>query len=118
MWRDKETNQTNGGIAPLLKRVRSVEVKLRSEMLWTGLCMLLAAPAAPATEPNKEPGTPVDAGSLVVFMNGKRLATETFSIQQTSLGSVVSSQFKAEQGLEQASQSSELQLNANGELRR
>jgi hypothetical protein len=114
----KEITQPPGQIAPLLQPVRSVEVKLRSALIWTALWVVLAATAAPAREPNKEAGTPVDAGSFGVFMNGKRVATETFSIQQTSLGSLVNSQFKAEQGLEQAAQSSELQLNANGELRR
>ncbi len=51
-------------------------------------------------------------------MNGHRVATETFSIQQTATGSVITSEFKAEKDQQQAVQSSELQLNANGELRR
>jgi hypothetical protein len=81
-------------------------------------CLVLAAATAAPKEPSKETGTPVDSGSFGVFMNGKRVATETFSIEQTSQGSVINSLFKTEQGQEQASQSSELRLNANGELRR
>lgn len=86
-------------------------------------CLVLASAAAPAKEPSKEKekdvaGTPVDSGSFGVFMSGRRVATETFSIQQTPSGSLITSEFKAEQGQEQAAQSSELQLNANGEIRR
>jgi hypothetical protein len=60
----------------------------------------------------------VDSGSLGVFTNGHRIATETFSIQQTSSGSVISSQFKTEEGVDKAAQSSELQLSATGEIRK
>lgn len=81
--------------------------------------LLLAWVAASAKEPNKESaGAAVDSGSFGVFVNGHRVATETFSIQQTTSGSVVTSEFKAEKDQQQAAQSSELQLNANGEIRR
>jgi hypothetical protein len=93
-------------------------LKARLALARAAVFLVLAAVSVPAREPSKEAGTPVDSGSFGVFMNGKRVATETFSIQQTSSGSVVNSQFKTDQGQEQASQSSELQLNANGELRR
>jgi hypothetical protein len=62
----------------------------------------------------------VDSGSFGVFMSGRRVGTETFSIMQMHGGSVIRSQFKtvnAPGGVE-AVQSSELQLNANGEIRR
>ena len=51
-------------------------------------------------------------------MNGRRVATETFSIQQDGKGSLVTSEFKSEQGLDKALQSSELQLDSNGEIRK
>jgi len=50
-------------------------------------------------------------------MNGKRVATETFSIHQSSTGSSITSRFKTEAGPDRAEQSSELQLTANGELK-
>jgi len=62
----------------------------------------------------------IDSGSFGVFMNGRRVGTETFSIMQTRGGSTVRSEFKtmnAPNGVE-AVQSSELQLNSNGEIRR
>jgi hypothetical protein len=60
----------------------------------------------------------VDAGSFGVFMRGQRVATETFSILQNPNGSVITSEFKSDQGAEKAQQSSELQLTSGGDLRR
>ena len=59
------------------------------------------------------PGQKVDSGSFGVFMNGKRVATETFSIQQSGGASTTSAQVK-EEGGSGASQSSELQVTAAG----
>lgn len=62
-------------------------------------------------------GQLVDSGSFGVFMGGKRVATETFSIHQGSMGSSVTSDFKAESGTNKAAQSSDLQLQSNGDLK-
>ncbi len=80
------------------------------------LCTVLAANAWAASE-KEHPGQTVDSGSFGVFMNGKRVATETFSIQQDSTGSSVTSRFKTEGTPDQAEQSSELHLTAGGELK-
>lgn len=70
-------------------------------------------------EKDKDPGIQmVDSGSFGVFMNGRRVATETFSIKQGSKGSVVTSEFKADGASETSTQNSELQLNAAGELQK
>jgi len=58
---------------------------------------------------------PVDSGSFGVFVGGKRVATETFSINQGPGGSVAKSQLKVDDG---GSQTSEVTLGASGELRR
>jgi hypothetical protein len=58
----------------------------------------------------------VDSGSFGVFMNGRRVATEKFSIQQDSNGSVAKSEFKTEAGVTDAAQTSELRLSASGDL--
>ena len=66
---------------------------------------------------NKESaGQTVDSGSFGVFVNGQRVATEIFTIQQTSTGSNVKSQLKEEGGAEKASQTSQMQLTTAGEL--
>ncbi len=79
-----------------------------------------AASAAPLPkEKQKEPeGQKVDSGSFGVFQNDHRVGTETFSIYQTSSGSVIRSEFKTENAPTQDVQTSELQLSANGEIRR
>ena len=63
-----------------------------------------------------EPGQPVDAGSFGVFVNGKRVATETFSINQGPAGSIAKSELKMDAG--GGSQTSELELSPAGQLRR
>jgi hypothetical protein len=60
----------------------------------------------------------VDSGSFGVFMNGRRVATETFSIHQNSSGSSVVSEFKSEAGMDKADQTSDWQMAANSELRK
>ena len=59
----------------------------------------------------------VDSGSFGVFMGGRRVATETFSIHQGTDGSSVTSRFESEAGAEKAEQSSDLQLDAGGNLK-
>jgi hypothetical protein len=63
------------------------------------------------------PAKIVDSGSFGVFNGAHRVATETFSIKQDANGSVVSSEFKAEQGEQKAVQSSELDLTGSVDLR-
>jgi len=63
----------------------------------------------------KDSGNQVDSGSFGIWVNNKRLATETFSVQQQSNGnSVIISQFKDDGG--GAEQNSELHLSSSGTL--
>lgn len=92
-----------------------------SRMMKMLVAGMLAAPLiAVASDKDKKDsnGQMVDSGSLGVFMGGKRIATETFSIQQSSNGSLISSQFKTEEGTDKAAQTSELQLAPNGDIRK
>jgi hypothetical protein len=79
---------------------------------------VLLAALAFAAEKKDTPTQMVDSGSLGVFVNGRRVATETFSIQQSATGSVISSQFKTEEGTDKSAQSSELQLTPTGDIRK
>jgi hypothetical protein len=100
-------------------------VKVRTALM-VGISWLLVVSAAVANPANdkdkdkdKDPvAQTVDAGSFGVFMNGRRIATEKFSIQQNTAGSVATSEFKTEPGVDPAAQSSELQLALNGDLRK
>jgi hypothetical protein len=58
----------------------------------------------------------VDSGSFGVFVKGKRVATETFSILQQGNSSVIKSQLKQTEGADPVSQKSDLEITANGEL--
>ena len=94
-----------------------VRTALMVGIAW--LLLISMAVAAPAKDKDKEPaGQTVDSGSFGVFMNGHRVATEKFSIQQNNAGSVATSEFKTEPGVEPAAQSSELQLAPNGDLQK
>jgi hypothetical protein len=96
-----------------------VRVRRAWVVLIGTLLLLPAALAAPGKEKEKDvAGHDVDSGTFGVFMGGHRVATETFSIQQNGSGSLVNSEFKSEQGMDKALQSSELQLNPNGDIRR
>jgi hypothetical protein len=55
----------------------------------------------------------VDSGSFGVYVNGTRVATETFKVEQRANGSLAKSELKAEGG---AMQRSELELTAKGEI--
>lgn len=94
-------------------------MKFRTVLLAGISWLLLLSPAVAGAGKDKEPvGQSVDAGSFGVFMNGRRIATEKFSIQQSTAGSVATSEFKTETGIDPAAQSSELQLALNGDLRK
>lgn len=87
--------------------------------LRVGAALLLLPMIAVAGDKDtkSKEGQMVDSGSLGVFVNGHRVATETFSIQQNAAGSTITSQFKTDEG-EKAVQSSDLELTPTGEIRK
>jgi len=82
------------------------------------VCMLALSVISMAVAKEKEASaTTVDSGSFGVFNGEHRVATETFTIAQGPEGSIVSSEFKSEQGEQKAEQSSRLVLTPSVELR-
>ncbi|PYY14279.1 MAG: hypothetical protein DMG60_20320 [Acidobacteria bacterium] len=63
----------------------------------------------------KAPNPPqvIDAGSFGVFVNGRRVATETFKIEQKAGGSTAKSELKVEDG---SMQRSEMELTDHGDI--
>jgi hypothetical protein len=59
----------------------------------------------------------VDSGSFGIYLDGKRVGTETFKIEQRMDYSVATAQLKVDDGKTQAEQTAEMQINANGDLR-
>lgn len=86
-------------------------------MIVLTLLGVAIAPTPIFAKENEAPAKIVDSGSFGVFNGAHRVATETFSIKQDADGSVVSSEFKAEQGEQKADQSSELDLTGSVNLR-
>jgi hypothetical protein len=83
------------------------------------LALAVTLAAAPSGKDDKAAAAQmVDSGSFGVFINGRRVATETFSIHQNSGGSSVVSEFKSEAGMDKADQTSDWQMAANSELRK
>jgi hypothetical protein len=60
----------------------------------------------------------VDSGKFGIFVNGTRVGTETFSIEQTMTGSITHANLSVDQAGVKAEQKSDLQLAANGDLLR
>ncbi len=77
--------------------------------------LVLASPMAAKNGPEK-PKT-VDSGTFAIYVNGQRVATETFQIQQHPDVGITTSEFKLETG-DKSVQRAELQIAPNGELRR
>jgi hypothetical protein len=83
--------------------------------------LFIVAIAVAGFAADKKPPAPagkmVDSGSFGVFVNGRRVATESFQIEQMSDSSIVKSEFKTEDG-SKAVQAAELVIATNGDLRR
>lgn len=90
----------------------------RSLILLLTVSVTLAAGAAGPKKPSKTSDVKeVDSGSFGIFVSGKRVATETFRIQQTPEMSTLKSEIKVEEG-DKANQTSELQISPSGDLMR
>src|SRR5580704_15693068 len=100
-----------------LKKRTSRDVVFITIIGLAGLCSLAVATAS-GKDDKTAAAQMVDSGSFGVFMNGHRVATETFSIHQSSGGSSVVSEFKSEAGADKADQTSDWQMAANSELRK
>jgi len=91
-------------------------VKVRRAIAVCALPVLLLAISTMASA--KQSGKTVDSGSFGIYINGQRVATERFSIQQTATGSTVDSQLQEEGANQKAAQNSRMQVTAQGELLR
>ena len=60
----------------------------------------------------------IDSGSFGIFIKGRRVATETFHVEQQNGNSIIKSQLKETGGADSPSQKSDLEITPNGELLR
>lgn len=82
------------------------------------LIALLGTLAFAADKKAPNVGKVIDSGTFGIFVDGRRVGTEKFQIEQTADGSVARSELSAGDGDGKASQKSELQLTATGDLRK
>ena len=87
---------------------------IRRMLLASLLSLTLAAPLL-ASKNNSNQN--IDEGTFVIYVQGRRIGTEKFSIEQRSDMSVVTSEVRIEDGANKAGIGSELQLFPNGDLR-
>ncbi len=89
-------------------------------VVLTGMAAVLAcaAQAAPKKADKKAEVKAVDSGSFGIYVNGRRVATESFDIRQHPDGSITRSEIKLEDGISKVSQTSELEMTPTGDLRR
>lgn len=83
---------------------------------------LLAANGLSAGDKDKSPADKmetkvVDSGSFGIYMDGKRIGTETFKIEQRPDYNIATAEVKVDDGKTKAEQSAEMQFSANGDLR-
>ncbi len=93
-------------------------------LLSAVLATSIGLKAADQTKDKGKNGSKVaDSGSFGIFMNGKRVGTETFNITETPNAnpdrsySTASSEIKFDDGHFKATQSAEMQVTAKGQLR-
>ena len=117
-WLSMDIGLVVGAIFP--RAIVTKTLVAKTMVALVGLCLLVASSAAAASGKDDKAPTAqnVDSGSFGVFMNGRRVATETFSVHQSSTGSSIVSEFKSEAGADKAEQRSEWQMSANGDLRK
>lgn len=96
---------------------RGSEVR-SSSLLFAMLGLLLAAVPPLHAGNDRKDTRAVDSGSYSIFVNGRRVGTETFSIHQGADFSLASAEVKIEGPAGTAAQSSELEIGSNGDLRR
>jgi hypothetical protein len=98
--------------------VKRSAVVLLSALLFSVQLWALPGTKSKKTDTKKaEAPQIVDSGSFGIFVNGKRVATESFQIHQKEGFSVTSSELKMEDGTK-AAQEAELEIMANGDLRK
>jgi hypothetical protein len=94
---------------------------VKASRLWFSVLVLVGAVTLPASllaYKEHEAGKVVDSGTFGIFINGKRVGSETFHIEQGREKSVATAELKVEGAGQQATQTTQLELAPNGDLLR
>ena len=92
----------------------------RIAVIAIGLSLGCAAAAAAPNDKSAKAAKPqvVDSGSFGIYLNGKRVATEKFQIEQKAEMNVASSEVFVDADSGKPSQQAEMQVSSNGDLLR
>jgi hypothetical protein len=82
-------------------------------LVFTAVCAL----GSDNKDKPKEKKSAVDAGSFSIYLNGKRIGTEKFHIEQEATEGVLSAEITVEDGANKSEQSSELRVGSDGTLK-
>lgn len=91
-----------------------IKLALVSAALLTANMLIAGEKDKPAAK--LEPRV-VDSGTFGIYLDGKRVGTETFRIEQKSDYSIATAKIKVDDGKTQAEQSAEMEVSPNGDLR-
>jgi hypothetical protein len=89
---------------------------MKRTLFVVAITLILAASLA-AVDQKAQNGKVWDSGSFGIFVNGKRVGTEKFEIQQKSGSSLTVSEFSLQSGKFKADQKAEMELEPNGDLK-
>ena len=89
------------------------------KIIFALIFLLLASVAWSVGDKDKKvsPSKVIDSGTFSIFLNGKRIATEKFNIEQGADVGTITSEIKVDDGNSKAEQSAEMQVATNGDLR-
>jgi hypothetical protein len=91
--------------------------------VMVAICVIVLATCAFARgkdkPKDKKPpaATTVDSGSFGIFLNGKRIGTEKFSIEQQPDLGIITAELKVDDGTSKAEQTSEMRVAGDGKLK-
>ncbi len=92
-------------------------MKLRKREIVVAALLAAFCVLSPASQKKPAPaGRTVDSGAFGIFVNGKRVGTETFQIEQTADANLTTAELNIQDGDNKASQTAELRLAANGDV--
>src|SRR5205809_5725238 len=92
----------------------------RTMFLATSLMLLAFSPVLNGADKNdkKTATTSVDSGTFGIMVGGRRIASETFKVDQRQDGSTISSELRFDDSNMRAVQNSEMTIKPNGLLKK
>ncbi len=84
--------------------------------LWLAVLILVVAPVALSGSKESKEARTIDSGSFSIFVAGRKIGSESFTIQQRPDFSIATAEIKIDDGGNKASQTSELKIATNGNL--